>query len=144
MVLITIVTGALKPTYNWGASHSTKIQMAVLIRMITVKMAISCTMKNSLIHSCYKWWSCFKNNIYNDGHVIHINYYNYLIMFSWFIEYGLWQSPETQVVKLCMINKEGLPNGSIGCRSHKFGFFLDKSTWIFIGLVLRITIEEAC
>ena len=48
MVLITIVTGALKPTYNLGASHSTKIQMAVLIRMITVKMAISCTMKTSL------------------------------------------------------------------------------------------------
>jgi hypothetical protein len=24
MVLITIVTGAYKPTYNWGASHCTK------------------------------------------------------------------------------------------------------------------------
>ena len=28
MVLITIVTGAYKPTYNWGASHCTNQRLA--------------------------------------------------------------------------------------------------------------------
>ena len=31
MVLITIVTGAYKPTYNWGASHCIDLQFDVNI-----------------------------------------------------------------------------------------------------------------
>ena len=51
MVLITIVTGAYKPTYNWGASHCSYIPLTSMKRPLNVQLAavsnLAVTLKRS-------------------------------------------------------------------------------------------------
>ena len=36
MVLITIVTGAYQPTYNWGASHCIYVLLYIIFKQVTL------------------------------------------------------------------------------------------------------------
>ena len=56
MVLITIVTGAYKPTYNWGASHCMTIRWNYEVDTFVGQ------------HLCFCWWWKYWKSFFTSKH----------------------------------------------------------------------------